>query len=205
MLSVFDLIHLLSDLIHWIELWSICFHSFLVTFILLHAIRFTVLYGFYKAIVFLFYNYYLSGVINSNNVKPATTNLINLNNTFQIELFKSTVEHYLYFLCFISTVYIKENQNIAMSVFFLIFWSPTVNPLNNSPDQWVNACMCKGYSHFSEEHVAGVIGGGKSLQVSLQLKQLPLHLPEALFQILCRHWNTSTYIKTHEHTHTVHL
>lgn len=92
-----------------------------------------------------------------------------------------------------------------MSVFFLIFWSPTVNPLNNSPDQWVNACMCKGYSHFSEEHVVGVIGGGKSLQVSLQLQQLPLHLPEALFQILCRHWNTSTYIKTHKHTHTVYL
>lgn len=45
----------------------------------------------------------------------------------------------------------------------------------------------KGYSHFSEEHVVGVIRGGESLQVSLQLQQLLLHLPEALFQILCRH------------------
>lgn len=77
----------------------------------------------------------------------------------------------------------------------------TVNTVNNSPEWWVNACVCKGYSHFSEEHVVGVIGGGERLQVSLQLQQLPLHLPEALFQILCRHWHTQTYINTHTHTH----
>lgn len=46
--------------------------------------------------------------------------------------------------------------------------------------------FAKGYCHFSEEHVVGVIRGGESLQVSLQLQQLPLHLPEALLQILCR-------------------
>lgn len=67
------------------------------------------------------------------------------------------------------------------------------------PMGWVNACVCKGYSHFSEEHVVGVIGGGESLQVSLQLQQLPLHLPEALFQILCRHWHTPTYTESHTH------
>lgn len=50
-----------------------------------------------------------------------------------------------------------------------------------------NACMCKGYSHFREEHVVWVVWGGESLEVSLQLLQLPLHLPEAFFQILCRH------------------
>lgn len=74
--------------------------------------------------------------------------------------------------------------------------SPTVHPENYSPDLQPNACMCKGYSHFREEHVVWVVWGGKSLEVSLQLLQLPLHLPEAFFQILCRHWNTFTYIKT---------
>lgn len=64
---------------------------------------------------------------------------------------------------------------------------PKVHPENYPPDLQLNACMCKGYSHFREEHVVWVVWGSKSLKVSLQLLQLPLHLPEAFFQILCRH------------------
>lgn len=74
------------------------------------------------------------------------------------------------------------------------------NSLHDGPQRWAYAYTCKGYSHFGKKHVVGVIGGGESLQVSLQLQQLPLHLPEALFQILCRHWHTPTYFQTRIHT-----
>lgn len=104
----------------------------------------------------------------------------------------------LLFATLCSTALLKLNINSSS---FCIIWFITVNPLNNSLDWWVNACLCKGYSHFSKEHVVLVIGGGESLQVSLQLQQLPLHLPEALFQILCRYWHTHPHISVQTHTH----
>lgn len=100
-----------------------------------------------------------------------------------------------------TTVTYCKDIKFTFSDILLTLWRVHYcNSLHDGLEKWANAYTCKGYSHFGEKHVVGVIGGGESLQVSLQLQQLPLHLPEALFQILCRHWHTPTYFQTHIHT-----